>query len=114
MRTVTVQRADVTTEEVGEVLRRGLGPKYNVLTGVGMNWNPVGGPRPDHPDMVTVGTGSTRLFRAEVTISRGPGGTALRVIAGGISLPLRLLNGLWIARKVRQALVASPSLRRDA
>jgi hypothetical protein len=114
MRTVTVPRSDVTTEEVGEALRRGLGPKYNVLTGTGMNWNPVGGPRPDHPDLVTVGTGSTRLFRAEVTISRGSSETVLHVIAGGISLPLRLLNGFWIARKARQALQAAPGLRRDA
>jgi hypothetical protein len=111
MRTVTVQRTDVTTEEVSEALRQGLGPRYNVLPGVGMNWNPVGSPRPNHPDIITVGTGSTRLFRAEVTISRRSGDTVLHVIAGGISLPLRLLNGFWIARKARVAISADPGLR---
>ena len=35
-----------------------------------MNWNPVGNTRADQPDKIVVGTGPTRLFRAEVTISR--------------------------------------------
>ena len=114
MRTITVPRDDVTIEEVSEALRQGLGPRYKVLPGMGMNWNPVGNPRPDKPDMVVVGTGSTRLFRAEVTISSRSGQTVLHVIAGGISLPLRLINGFWIARKVRQVLETAPGLRRDA
>src|ERR1022692_1666546 len=61
MPTITVPRSDVTTEQVSEVLRQGLGPRYNVLPGKGMNWNPVGNPRTDHPDKIVVGTRSTRL-----------------------------------------------------
>ena len=111
MSALTIPRPDVTAEEVGEVLRQGLGPRYAVLAGKGMNWNPVGSPRPDEPGKIVVGIGSTRLFRAEVTMTRLPGRTSLHVIAGGISPPLRLANQLWIAQKVRHALRAAPSLR---
>ena len=93
------------------MLRQGLGPRYTVLPGEGMNWNPVGGPRPGEPGKIVIGTGSTRLFRAEVTMTRQSGQTSLHVIAGGISPPLRLANELWIAQKVRRALRAAPSLR---
>jgi hypothetical protein len=111
MSTITIPRLDVTTEEVSEVLRQGLGPRYNVLPGKGMNWNPVGNPRADQPGKIVVGTGSTRLFRAEVTISRHSGQTVLHVITGGLSLLVRLTNRLWIAERVRRVLQAAPSLR---
>src|ERR1700684_803108 len=65
MSTITIPRPEVTTEEVSEVLRRGLGPRYNVLPGKGMNWNPVGNPRAQLPDKIVVCTGSTRVFRAQ-------------------------------------------------
>jgi hypothetical protein len=110
MSTITIPRPDVTTDEVCEVLRRGLGSRYNVLPGKGMNWNPVGNPRLHLPDKIVVGTGSTRLFRAQVTISRHSGETDLRVLAGGISLLVKLTNKLWIAEKVRRVLQAAPSL----
>jgi len=29
---------------------------------MGMNWNCFGKPQPDHPDMIVIGTGYTRLF----------------------------------------------------
>lgn len=111
MPTITVPRPGVTTEEVSKVLRDGLGPRYNVLPGRGMNWNPAGGPRPDQPGKIVVGTGSTRLFRAEVVLSQRSGQTVLHVIAGGLTLPPRLTNRLWIAEKVRRVLQAAPSLR---
>jgi hypothetical protein len=111
MPTITVPKPGVTTEEVGEVLRKGLGPRYNVLPGKVMNWNPVGNPRADQPDRIVVGPGSTQLFRAEVTISQHSGQTLLHVIAGGISPLTRLPNRLWIAEKVRKVLQAAPSLR---
>jgi hypothetical protein len=111
MYTITIPRADVTSEEVADALRQGLGSRYEVLPGTGVNcWNPVGGPRPDHPDTIVVGTGSTRLSRAQVRISQVAGKTTLRVSAGGIGL-LTLTNRLWIVRKVRQVLRAAPSLR---
>ena len=42
MFTVTVPRSDVTGEEVCTALRRGLGPRYHVLSGMRMNLTPVG------------------------------------------------------------------------
>jgi hypothetical protein len=111
MPTITVPRPDVTTEEVSEVLSGGLGPRYNVLPGKGMNWNPVGGPRPDQPGKIVVGTGSTRLFRAEVVLSQRSGQTVLHVIAGGLTLVPRVINRLWIAERVRRVLQAAPTLR---
>jgi len=79
---VIVTRADVTTEEVGEALRQGLG--------------------------------STRLFRAEVTISRRSEETVLHVIAGGYGLVVRPLNRFWIAERVRRVLQTAPGLRSGA
>jgi hypothetical protein len=111
MPTITVPRSDVTSDEVADALRRGLDPRYKVLPGKGVNWNPVGGPRPDHPDTIVVGTGSTRLFRAQVRISQDAGETILQVSPGGVTLVPRLINLLWIARRVAQVLRAAPSLR---
>ncbi len=107
---VIVARPDVTTEEVSEALRQGLRPRYSVLSGMAMNWAPVGGPRPDKPDMIVVGRGSTRLFRAELTISRRSEETVLHVIAGGYGPVLRLLNRFWIAERVRRLLQTAPGL----
>jgi hypothetical protein len=113
--TITVPRSGVTTEEVSEVLRQRLGPRYHVVPGKGMNWNPAGGPRPDQPGKIVVGIGSARLFRAQVTVSSQPGSqdsgqTVLHVLAGGISLPVRLSNRLWIADKVSRVLQTAPTL----
>jgi hypothetical protein len=111
MSTITFPRSVVTRDEVAEALRQGLGPRYHVLPGTGVNcWNPVGGPRPNHPDPIVVGTGSTRLSRAQVRISHDAGETILHVSPGGIGL-LTLTNRLWIVRKVRHVLRAAPSLR---
>jgi hypothetical protein len=110
MSTITIPRADVTSDEIADALRRGLGSRYKVLPGTGVNcWNPVGGPRPDHPNRIVVGTGSTRLARAQVRISEDAGETILHVGPGGVGL-LTLANRLWIVRKVRQVLRAAPSL----
>jgi hypothetical protein len=108
---ITVPRSDVTSGEVVEALRHGLGARYKVLPGKGVNWNPVGRPRPDHPDTIVVGTGSTRLFRAQVRISHDAGETMLHVSPGGLTPPPRLINRFWIARKVHQVLLGAPSLR---
>jgi hypothetical protein len=111
MSTITVPRSDVTSDEVADALRHGLGSRYEVLPGTGVNcWNPVGGPRPDHPDTIVVGTGSTRLSRAQVRISHDAGETIMRVSPGGIGL-LTLTNRLRMVRRVRQILRAAPSLR---
>jgi hypothetical protein len=113
MSTITVPRPDVPTEEIAEALQQGLGPKYKVLPGKGVNWNPVGNPRPDHPDTIVIGTGSTRLFRAQVRIDRDRDrdGTTLHVSPGGVGPVPRLVNTLWIVRKVREVLRGAPSLQ---
>ena len=111
MPALTVPRSDITADELGELLRQGLGPRYTVLPGKGMNWNPVGAPQPDEPTKIVVGIGSARLLRAEVTMTPQSGQTSLHVIAGGITPPLRLANELWIAQKVRRVLRTAPGLR---
>jgi hypothetical protein len=111
MPTMTVPRSNITIEEVSDALRHGLGPNYTVLPGTARNWNPLGNPRPDHPNSIVVGTGSARLFRAEVTISESSGHTELRIAPGGISLPVRLFNSNRIVGKVYKVLQAAPSLR---
>jgi hypothetical protein len=111
MSTITVTRTDVSNEEVTDVLRRGLGARYHVLPATARNWNPVGDPRPDHPNSIVVGIGSTRLFRAQVRISHDSGQTQLHVGTGGLSMVPRLVNRLWITRKVLRVLRAAPSLQ---
>jgi hypothetical protein len=109
MATVTVERPDVSTEEVVEALRRGLGPAFRVLPGRRMSWFPFGGPRPSDPDTIVVGTGSVRLVKAQVTVDREDGRTRLRISPGGLASDL-LVNALGIARRVRRVLEAAPTL----
>jgi len=45
-----------------------------------------------------------------VPIAQRSGQTVLHVLAGGISLPVRLSNRLWIAGKVCRVLQAAPRL----
>ena len=111
MSTITVARPDVTTAEVADALRWGLGSRYTVLPETGVNWNPAGAPRADHPDSIVVGTGSARVFRAQVKVSHDAGSTILHVSPGGLSLVPRLTNRLWITRKAGNVLRADPTLR---
>lgn len=115
MSTITIPRADVTTEQVSEALRHGLSLRYRVLPGMGATEDPALGTGPDHLDTISVGTGSLRVFRVEVTISRHSGQTFIDLHPGGLpgAWPggLKLLNRLWIARKARHVLQAAPSLR---
>lgn len=107
MRTITIPQT-VTTEDVSDALKQGLGPKYKVLPGMAMNWNPVGKPRADHPDMITIGSVPNQLFRAEVKLSHQPGQTTLHVIGGGIGPIVRLVNRFGIAERVTRVLRAAP------
>jgi hypothetical protein len=88
MSTVTVPRADLTTEEVLAVLRDGLGAGYNVLPGMAMGRTALQGPHKGRP--------------------RG-GQTELRISPGGITLD-RLVNTFGVARAVRRVLASSPGL----
>lgn len=107
MSTITVARANVTSEEVSEALRDGLGPGYNVLPGMWMARHPIfpsfGKPHPGKPDMILVGTRSNRFGRAQVEIKRHAQQTLIEVRPDGIAW-VRLANARGIARKTRDVL----------
>lgn len=112
MAVITVSRPDVSVEEVTDVLRQGLGPRYAVSPGSALNWNHVVDPQSDQSDSVLVSRrGSARLFRADVAISRLPNRTELHVRAGGLTAGMKLVNVLWTAQKVRAALRSAPRLQ---
>jgi hypothetical protein len=109
MSTVTVSRADLTTEEVVTVLRDGLGAGYNVLPGMAIGQLAFQGLKKGRPNTIVVGTGDNRLIKAQVTITPRGGQTELQIRPGGITLFL-LINTFGIAREIRGALANSPSL----
>ena len=109
MATVTVPRADLTTEEVVRVLHDGLGPDYNVLPGMAMRRLPFLAPHEGRPDKIVVGTGDNRVVKAQVTITPRDGQTQLRISPGGFTTTF-VLNTFGIVRKVRAVLADSPSL----
>jgi hypothetical protein len=114
MQKITIPRTDLTSEEVANALRQGLGPRYHVLAGLGINADPDNNAVLDQPDSVLVGTGSNRVFRAEVAISRPSGQTVIDVSPGGLpgSWPggLKLINRVLIARRVYQVLETATGL----
>lgn len=109
MPTVTVARADLTTEEVATVLRDGLRARYNVLPGMAIGQLAFQGPREGRPNTIVVGTGGNRIVKAQVTITPRGGQTELLISPGGITLDL-LLNTFGVTRKVRGVLASSQSL----
>jgi hypothetical protein len=106
MSTVTVSRADLTTEEVVTALRDGLGAGYNVLRGMAMGRTAVQGPHKGRPNTIVVGTGDNVFTVAQVTIIPQDGQTKLRISPGGVTLSL-LVNTFGIARKIRGVLASS-------
>ena len=115
MSVITVARGDVTCEQIAETLRQALGPRYHVLPGAAIDHGARDGLMAGDMDMIVVGTGSDRFFRAQVTIARRSGTTRLHVIPGGLpgTWPggLQLINRLRITRRVHQALEAASELR---
>jgi hypothetical protein len=103
MSTITVAQANLTGEKVSEALRNGLGPRYSVLAGTRMAQSSRGTPHPGEADAILVGSGSNRVWRAEVEIIRHARQTSFNVSSGGISW-IRLVNNLGIARKIRKVL----------
>ena len=103
MSAITVIGADLTSEKVSKALRNGLGSRYNVLPGTRMAQSSRGKPHPDQPDAILVGTGSNRIWRAEVEITRHAQQTSFNVSSGGISW-IRLANNHGIARKIGKVL----------
>jgi hypothetical protein len=103
MSTVTVRRRDVTAEEVTDALRAGLGPRYEVVSGMRMPAVPLGKPHPDRPELILVSSGA--MAKAQVRIIRHSGQTDIRVTPGGL-----VINTIGLAAKVRQVLRDSPDL----
>ena len=114
MPAITIPRADLTGEEVTRALRAGLGPHYHVAPGMRMPQACLFAAEPNHdPDTIVVSTGSSRLssrlFRAQVTLTRPPGQTIIRIRPGGTSSEFPV-NALGIARKIRQVLASAPDI----
>ncbi len=110
MSTITIPRPDLTTTEVVEALREGLGPGYNVLPGMRQTRAPFSEPVPGSPDTIVVGIGSNRVQRAQVTIVRRSENSELHISPGGLISDL-VLNTLGIARRVHRVLATAPGLR---
>jgi hypothetical protein len=108
MAKLTFSRPDVSRDEVSDLLRKGLGPRYNVLPGMRAGWG-FTPPRPDAPDAIAVGTGSNRVRRTQVRIDRRGSETQIRVSPPG-PITLRLPNMLGINRKVHRVLAEATSL----
>jgi hypothetical protein len=109
MSTITVPRKDVTSDEVTDALRTGLGLGYEVQAGMRMPRSPLfGSPQPDRPELILVS--SSPMVRAQVRIIHRPGQTDIRVTPGGVLGDL-LMNTLGIAPKVRRVLRDAPGLR---
>jgi hypothetical protein len=107
MSTLTIPRADLTTEEVVTVLRNGLGENYNVLPGMAMGRTSLQEPRKGRPNTIVVCT--SRIVKAQVTITPRGGQTELRISPGGLTWDL-VVNTLGVGRKVRRVLTNSPDL----
>jgi hypothetical protein len=105
MSTITILQPELTTEDVSAALRKGLGPRYQVLPGMRTSLLP-GAPDPGWPDSFVVGTGAGRVFRVQLEIDHRGGGTRVRVAPGGLSA-LRLVNTIVIAPRVRRTLRAA-------
>ena len=115
MSAITIPRADLTSEEVTTALRAGLGPHYHVAPGMRMPQACLFAAEPSQdPDTILVSTGSSRLsnqlFRAQVTLTRPPGQTVIRIRPGGTSSEFPI-NALGIARKIRHVLATAPGIR---
>jgi hypothetical protein len=109
MPTVTVPRADLSTEEVVSALRDGLGDGYNVLPGKAMGRTMYQAEHDGRPNTIVVGIGENRIVKAQVTITPRGGQTELRINAGGLSWDW-LMNNFGVARKVQRVLESSPTL----
>jgi len=107
MPTITIPRSGVTAEEITASLRAGLGSAYNVLPGMRAARRPMAGPEPADARAILVGTGSNRLFKAQLTIEGdAPGGTDVRISPGGLGWET-IVNSFGITRKVRRVLIDS-------
>jgi len=107
MSTITIPQPELTTEDVSAALRKGLGPRCQVLPGMRTSLLP-GAPDPGWPDSIVVGTGAGRVFRAQLEIDHRGGGTRVRV-APGASVSSRSPGRGPYPRQSRTACTSSPA-----
>jgi hypothetical protein len=111
MPTITIPRADLTSDEVTRALRVGLGPRYHVVPGMRMPQACLFAAEPNQDrDTILVCFGSNRLsnrfFRAQVTLTRPSGQTVIRIRPGGTSSEFPV-NAFGLVRKIRQVLASA-------
>jgi hypothetical protein len=105
MPTITIPRSGVTAEEIAESLRAGLAGRYNVGPGMRSARKPMASPEPADSDAILVGTGSNRIFKAQLTIDKSAlGVTRVRISPGGLGWET-IVNSFGVNRKVRQVLI---------
>jgi hypothetical protein len=107
--TVTVPRADLTTEEVVSALRDGLGDGYNVLPGKAIGRTMYQAEHDGQANEIVVGTGENRIVKAQVTITSRGGQTELRISPGGLTWDW-VMNSFGVVQKVKKVLESSPVL----
>ncbi len=108
MSTLTIDRSDLSGQELADFLRSRLGPAYNVLPGLRTTRKPLAKPRPaTTAQTVLVGKGSNRLFCAHVTIACRDGRTELEITPGGLGWETAV-NSLQLGRKIRRLLSELP------
>lgn len=107
MSTITVQRSDITGEEVATALRDGLGPRYSVEPGLRLAASSFMPAQQAQPGEIVVSGGS--VLRAQVSVGHQAGTTTIRVRPGGLFW-IWLVNEFGIARKVRHVLENAPDL----
>jgi hypothetical protein len=103
--TISIPRAGVTAEEIAESLRASLGSHYNVLPGMRSARKPMAGPEPADSNAILVGTGSNKIFKAQLTVDKGaPGVTRVQISPGGLGWET-IVNSFRICRRVERVLV---------
>lgn len=108
MSTLTIDRSDLTGQQIADLLSSRLGPGYNVLPGMRTSRKPLAKPQPASPDTVLVGRGSNRLFSAHVAIARRSGTTEFRIVPGGLGWETAV-NSIRLVRKIRRLLSEIPT-----
>jgi len=111
MRTVTILRADITGDEVAEVLSAALGPRHHARRLP--ETSPGDTAAASAADVVIVEVESKPTVRARVHVVRRADRTLITVHPDGRAFA-RLINGRGIARRVTHVLRQSAELRMGA
>jgi hypothetical protein len=106
MPTITLPQADLTSAEIAELLRTGLGDHFHVQPGMRVPRRPLAKPQAAAPNSIVVGTGSNRLFHAQLTITHRSSSTDVLLRPGGLGWET-IVNSVRIVPKIRKILLAA-------